>query len=96
MSDRNIPKRKLEDVQLHPFAIGLLRNGITSLRGIRITSLERTFVDLLRAGEPLSFILAAFREAQSKKLKPSLTRIRNLGSQLHAKARVALFLEALL
>lgn len=94
--DKNIPKRKFEDVKLHPLAAGLMRNGLTSLRGIRITSLERTLIDLLRAGEPLSLVMAAFRDAQNKKMKPSLTRIRKLGSQLHAKAKTALFLEALL
>ena len=94
--DKNIPKRKLDDVQLHPFAAALLKNGIIYLRGIRVTSLERTLVDLLRAGEPLSFVIAAFREAQSKKLKPKLPSIRRLGVLLHAKAKTNLFLEALL
>lgn len=96
VSDKNIPKRKLEDVRLHPSAAGLLRYGLTNLRGIPITSLERTLVDLLRFGEPLSMVIAAFREAQAKNMKPSLTRIRKLGSLLHAKARVAILLEALL
>jgi predicted transcriptional regulator of viral defense system len=94
--DKNIPKRKLEDVELHAVAASLLRNGLTSIRGIRVTCVERTCVDLLRDGEPLSFVIAVFREAQSKKLKPSLVRVRRLGAQLRAKEKANLFLEALL
>lgn len=96
VSDKNIPKRKLEDVCLHPLAKSLIKNGITRLNGMHITSLERTLIDLLRNGEPMSFVIATYKEAQSKKLKPSLTRLKTLGKQLHAKAKIKLFLEALL
>jgi hypothetical protein len=74
----------------------MMKNGIKTLRGMRVTVLERTFVDLLRAGESLSFLIAVFREAQNRKLKPSIPKIRRLGDLLHAKARTDHFLEALL
>jgi len=94
--DNNIPKRKLENVNLHPIVGRMMKHGISKLREIRLTSLERTFVDLLRAGDPLSLIINAFREAQSQGLKPSLPKIRKLGTLLHAKAKTDIFLKALL
>jgi predicted transcriptional regulator of viral defense system len=85
--DKNVPKRRLEDVELHPVAASLLRSGLTRVRGIPVTGIERTCVDLLRDGESISFVLSVFREAQEKNLKPSLVRIRKLGAQLRAKER---------
>jgi len=94
--DKNVPKRKLENVKLHPVVQRMMRQGIQTVRKIRVTTVERTLVDLLRTGEPLSFVIETFREAQAKNLKPSLAKIRKLGTALHAKAKTELFLEAIL
>lgn len=94
--DKNIPKRKLENVKLHPVVQRMMRHGVMTQHGIKVTCIERTLVDLLRGGEPLSLVITAFREAQNKKLKPSLAKIRRMGVLLHAKAKTDLFLKALL
>jgi predicted transcriptional regulator of viral defense system len=44
----NVPKKKMEDVKLYPVIDHLFNEGITKIRGIHVTTLERTIVDLLR------------------------------------------------
>ncbi len=91
----NIPKRKLEDVLLHPTKTEIYRIDVKKLRGIPVTSLERTLVDLLRTGESLSMVLNAYREAKGKKLSISLTKLKKLGSLFHARRKVDMLVEAL-
>jgi predicted transcriptional regulator of viral defense system len=92
----NIPKRKLEDVALHPVKTAIYRKAVQKLRGIPVTSLERTIVDLLRSGEPLSLILSICREARSKRIPLSLTKLKKLGATFRAKNRVEILIGALL
>lgn len=91
----NIPKRKLEDVLLHPTKAEIYRTDVKKLHGIPVTSLERTLVDLLRTGEPLSTVLNAYREAKAKKLSISLTKLKKLGTLFHARRKVDMLVEAL-
>lgn len=92
----NIPKRKLENISLHPTKTEIYKEDVKKISGIPVTSLERTLVDLLRAHEPMAFILRAYQEARAKKLAISLTKLRKLGQLFHAKHRVESFIEAVL
>ena len=92
----NIPKRKLEDVLLHPTKTEIYRTDVKTLRGIPVTSLERTFVDLLRAGESLSMVLNAYRDAKGKKLSISLTKLKKLGTMFHTRRKVDMLVEAIM
>jgi len=94
--DNNVPKRKLEDVKLYPVSSHLLRIDVKTKRGIPVTSLERTLIDLLRSGEPMSFVLEVIKEARSKRKEVSFPKLKKLGDKLRAKARVERLLEALL
>lgn len=93
---RNIPKRQLEDVVLHSVKTEIYRMDVKRLRGIPVTSLERTFVDLLRTGESLSTVLNAYRAAQGKNLSISLTKLKKLGGVFHAGSKVNTLIEALI
>lgn len=44
--ESNVPKKKMEDVKLHTVADHLFKEGLTKVRGISVTSLERTIVDI--------------------------------------------------
>lgn len=44
----NVPKKKMEDVQLYPVVDHLFDEGITKINGIPVTTLERTITDILR------------------------------------------------
>lgn len=92
----NIPKRKLEDISIHPCPTDLYKEDAIKIGKIPVTSLERTLIDLLRAGEPLSAVLNAYREARAKKKTVSLPKLKKLSVLLRAKAKTAAFLEAIL
>lgn len=92
----NVPKRKLVDVELHSVKAQLYKKSVRKIRGILVTSLERTLVDLLRTGESLSSILKICREARAKRMQLSLTKIKMLGKAFRAKKKSLNLIEALL
>lgn len=94
--DTNVPKRKIADVAFHRVKAHLISASVNKHQGVRVTSLERTLVDLLRAGEPLAFVLNVFNEAKAKNIPIRLPLIRQLGRKLRAKAKTERFLEAVL
>ncbi len=94
--DTNIPKRKLIDVSLHPKKTSLYKLDVEKVRGIVVTSLERTLVDLMREGESLAFMLEIYREAKARKKVMSLSKLKKLSLKFQAKQRMAIFLEAVL
>lgn len=92
----NIPKRKLEDISIHACPTELYKEDAIKIGKIPVTSLERTLIDLLRSGEPLSVALNAYREARAKKKAVSLPKLRKLSVLLRAKEKTAALLEAIL
>lgn len=94
--ETNIPKRKLEDVALHTARTDLYKLDTKNIRDIPVTSLERTLVDILRAGGSTSQMIAIYNEARSKKLPFSLTKLKKLGVTFRAKRKVDAFIGAVL
>lgn len=94
--ENNVPKRRLEDVHLYIVSRELARTAVTKVRGIPTTTLERTLIDLLKFGEPLSTVLRAIEEARKKRKQVSLTELKKLSVKLRAKAKVGRLLEALI
>lgn len=92
----NVPKRRLEDVELHPIKSEIYDKDVQRLRGIPVTTLERTLVDLLRAGEPISLIINIYRDAKTKRIPVSLTKLKRLGAIFRAKRKVELLIGVLL
>jgi predicted transcriptional regulator of viral defense system len=95
VSVKNVPKCQMEDVKLHRVQEHLLGEGVTQLKGIRLTSIERTVVDMLRKGGGLKQALETLSEARKKQMAFSLTEIERLGNLFRAKEKVRTLLEAL-
>lgn len=94
--NNNIPKRKLENIQIHPAKPEIYKEGLVKIRGIPVTVIERTLVDLLRTKESMAFVLRIYQEAKSKRINVSLTKLKKLGMLFHARQRVESFIEAVL
>ena len=92
----NIPKRKLVDVKLHPSPTDCYREDVLKIGAVPVTSIERTLVDLLRHGEPLSLAIRVYKEAQAKRKPVSLTKLKKLAATFRTKRKLAAFLEAIL
>ncbi|OFZ37047.1 MAG: hypothetical protein A2504_01935 [Bdellovibrionales bacterium RIFOXYD12_FULL_39_22] len=93
----NIPKRVLEDVKLYPVPKNVHRISTKVISRIRVTSLERTLLDLMRRDEmPLSEVVVIYREAQNKKIPVSLSKMKGLSEKLYAKKVMEIFLKVII
>jgi len=97
VSTLNVPKRKLPSVRLYRVNPEIYRMDTTLIGDdeIPITKLERTLVDLLRIGEPLSLVFAIAIKIQKKKLKLDFTQLKKLSKIFRVKAKMDLLLEVL-
>lgn len=93
----NVPKRKLSAVRLYRVNSDIYRIDTTFLREdeIPITKLERTLVDLLRSGTPLSFVFAISKKIQQMNLKLDFAQMKKLSEIFRVKAKMNLLLEIL-
>jgi predicted transcriptional regulator of viral defense system len=93
----NVPKRQLEDVKLYPVPKNVHKISTKVINHIRVTSLERTLVDLMRR-EEMSFseLVSIYKEAQKKKIPVSLSKMKGLSKKLYAKKAMEIFLKVLL
>lgn len=83
----NVPKKKMEDVKLHSVIDHLFSEGITKVRGIPTTTIERTIVDLLRKkGTPKDgrFII---QEAQRKGMRIDFSELERLSSVFRVRSK---------
>ncbi len=94
--DRNAPKRKLSEVTLHRVRGDIQRIRTKTIKGIPVTSVEQTLIDLLRNGTPLSQLIEIFRLAQRKRLRPSATELTRIAADFRIKGRAKVLVEALL
>jgi len=89
-----IPSRKLPNIRLFRIRAPLSTLKTTKLHGIRVTTLEQTMVDLLRAGHSISELVRIFHAAQQRKIPVELSTLQRLGERFRAKGRVARLIEA--
>jgi predicted transcriptional regulator of viral defense system len=92
----NIPKRRIEDVVFHATRTDFRKLDTKTIRGIPVTSIEQTIVDLLRTGGSTSQVIAIYKEAKAKRLDFSLTKLKKLAGIFRAKRKVEAFLGAVL
>ncbi len=90
----NVPKRALKDVKLYRVKKNLYKKYVINVRGLPVTSIERTIIDLLRCNEPLSSILEIIRAAQVRGISLSFSKIKKLALPFRVKNKVELLLEA--
>lgn len=96
VSEKNRPKRKLNDVTLFSTKANLIDLGVIRMKRIRVTSIERTIVDLLRRKSG-SFreALDIISQAKSKKMNISFSELLKLAEAFRAKKKIEILLEML-
>ena len=91
----NVPKRKLQDVQLHQMKDKLYKKHIKTIKDIPVSSFERTIIDLLRFGYSLSFVLSVLEESRKRKIPFNIGKIKKMAVSYRVKGKVSHLLEVL-
>ena len=91
----NVPKRKLKDVQFYQMKDDIYKKHIKMINGFPVSSLERTIIDLLRFGYPISFVLSVLEENQKKKIPIHLGKIKKMAPIYRVKGKVSRLMEVL-
>jgi NAD(P)H-flavin reductase len=64
------------------------------IKGLKVTTIEQTMVDLLRAGHSISEMVRIFHGAQHRKMTIDLSQLKKLSERFHVKGKVARVIEA--
>jgi predicted transcriptional regulator of viral defense system len=88
------PSRKLKNAKFFRVRMPLSKFKTQKIDGIRVTTLEQTMVDLLRAGYSISELVRIFNLAQKKRMPVELSQLKKLGDIFRVKTKVARFIEA--
>ena len=91
----NVPKRKLQDVQLYRMKDNIYKKHIKTIESIPVSSLERTIIDLLRFSYSISFVLSVLKESKKKKMPFSIGKIKKMAPIYRVKGKISLLLEVL-
>jgi hypothetical protein len=68
--------------------------SIQKIKGSRVTTIEQTIVDLLRAGHSISEMGKIFHEAQRRRMTIDLSQLKRPGECFHMKGKVDQVIEA--
>lgn len=91
----NVPKRKIKDVQFYQMKDDIYKKHIKVIKGLPVSSLERTIIDLLRFGYSISFVLSVIEECHKKRIPFNLGKIKKMASAYRVKGKVSQLIEAL-
>jgi len=90
-----VPKL-FDDVKIFQTRTPLSKIETTILHDLPVTSIEQTIVDLLRTGEPLSKVLDIYYRAENKRIPVAIPKLKKIAANFRAKAKIKIFLEAIL
>lgn len=90
------PKVALRDVQLHRTRTPLRSIQTQTLRGFKVTTIEQTIVDLLKAGEPLGVLLEIIARAKAKGSSIQLDKLQKIADKQRAKIKIRSLMDALI
>ncbi len=94
VSQRNAPTRKLPDVRFFRVRMPLSQFSTQKVKGSRVTTIEQTMVDLLRAGHSISEMVKIFHGARRQRIAVDLSQLKKLGERFHVKGKVERVIEA--
>jgi predicted transcriptional regulator of viral defense system len=94
VSQGNAPTRKLPDVRFFRVRMPLSQFSTQKVKGSRVTTIEQTMVDLLRAGHSISEMVKIFHGAQRQRMTVDLSQLKKLGERFHVKGKVERVIEA--
>jgi predicted transcriptional regulator of viral defense system len=83
----NIPKKKMDDVKLHSVIDHLFNEGITKIRGIPVTTIERTIVEILRKNGTPKEGRTIIQEAQKKGLRINFSKLEHYATIFRVKLK---------
>lgn len=94
VSQSNAPTRKLPDVRFFRVRMPLSQFSTQKIKGSRVTTIEQTMVDLLRAGHSISEMVKIFHGARRRRMTVDLSQLKRLGERFHVKGKVERVIEA--
>jgi predicted transcriptional regulator of viral defense system len=94
VNQKRAPSRKLPDVRFFRVRTPLSRFATKRIKGLTVTTLEQTMVDLLRSGYPISGVVKLFHDAQQRRIPVELSALKRLGHRFRAKGKVQRVIEA--
>jgi len=83
----NIPKKKMDDVKIYSVVDHLFKEGITKIRGIPVTTIERTIVDLLRKKGTPKEGRTIILEAQKKGVRINFSKLEHYATIFRVKSK---------
>ncbi len=89
------PSRKLKNVKFFRVRTPISKFKTKILHGFRVTTIEQTMVDLLRADWPISELVRIFNLAQKKRITVELSVLRKLSYRFRVKGKIERFIEAI-
>ncbi|MBC7532845.1 MAG: type IV toxin-antitoxin system AbiEi family antitoxin domain-containing protein [Oligoflexus sp.] len=90
------PKVKLEDVKFHRTRTPMRSIQTQTLKGLKVTSLEQTLVDLLKSKAPLGVLLEIIARARKKGMLIQIDKLQTIADRQRAKAKIRPLLDALI
>ena len=88
------PTRKLPGVHFFRVRVPLSEFSIQRVKGVKVTTIEQTIVDLLRGGSSISEMVKVIHGAQSRKMPVEFSQLKKLGERFRVKGRVERVIEA--
>lgn len=85
--ESNVPKRKMDDVKLHSVKDHLFKEGITKIRGIPVTTLERTIIDILRKKGTPKEGRTIIVEAQKRGMRINFSKLEHYATIFRVKSK---------
>jgi predicted transcriptional regulator of viral defense system len=85
--ESNVPKKKMDDIKLHSVKDHLFEEGITKIRGIPVTTIERTIVDLLRKKGTPKEGRTIILEAQKKGIRINFSKLEHYATIFRVKSK---------
>jgi predicted transcriptional regulator of viral defense system len=92
----NVPKRKLENTRLYQVNAKLFKVGLIKKDSFKITSIERTIIDLLKFNFPLSKVIKVISMLRHNKVKLNMELLAKYSLMFRTKGKFENLLEAIL
>jgi len=88
-------RRKIIDVNLYGVNNKIFKTGVIIKNGVKLTSLERTLIDLLKYNSDISTVLHVIKEARSKKIKIDFELLKKYSITFRVKEKFNIVIEAI-
>jgi len=88
-------RRKITDVNLYSVSNKVFKTGVITKNGIKLTSLERTLIDLLKYSSDISTVLSVIKEAKNKRIKIDFELLKKYSIKFRVKEKFNIVIEAI-